>query len=231
MIGGMLKKHARVSWCNEVLTFDMLHYERAHGTIDGWTCDPGGVINRSRRRNPRGWYGCEFTTRNSAKLGMSLDSTVRLLQDLGFSKFIVLERRNHLRRFISSRSSMARGKLHLNKGEAAERKAVTLDPDCTGMSRDREPLLERLRVDCEEMEQLLALTAPLDSLHLVYEEDVLADPSVGYERVCRFLGVAPAAAEPGTVRTSPFPVAEMLENHEQVASILAGTDYEWMLDD
>lgn len=231
VLGGMLKKHAKVSWCNEVVTFDMLRYERAHETTDGWTCDPRKIIKRSRRRNPRGWYGCEITTRNAAKLGMSLESTVRLLRDMGFTKFIVLERHNHLRRYLSARSTMARGRLHLNKGESAERTKVTLDPDCTGMSRDREPLLDRLRLDCGEIEQLLSLTEPLDSLHLVYEDDVLADPSVGYARICRFLRVEPAATEPGTVRTSPFPVADMLENYEQVAALLAGTEFEWMLDD
>lgn len=230
VLGGMLGAHPRITWRSEVITYHRLAYERAHGSEAGWTCAPAALIRAHRRGHPWGWFGCEVTTRNARDLGLSLEATVDMLRRLGFRRFVVLERRNHLRRYLSSLVGEARGRLHLEAGRLAGATAVALDPESTGLSRDRLPLLEVLRRDTDEVARLLELTAPLERLHLVYEDDLRADPAVGYARVCRYLGEEPVAVAPATARTSPFPVADILSNYDEVAALLAGTPFEWMLE-
>ena len=67
-------------------------------------------------------------------------------------------------------------------------------------------------------------------LHLVYEEDVEDDPALAYRQVCDLIGVASESIESRLGRTGAAPLTSLLTNFDEIAELLTGTEYEWMLD-
>lgn len=230
VLGTMLGTHPEVTWRSEVLTFDRMRWESIGGTVADWPCRPWRLIDHKRWEMPQGWFGCEITHRNVSDLGLSMQEVIDTAAAKGFSRFIVLERRNHLRRYVSSRIGAARGKLHHNLGEAIEPIRAEIDTLQTGLSCQRSPLLERLQRDHDSMQEMLALTRPYGGLHLVYEDHVEQDPTVAYRMTCEHLGLAPERVEPALQRGNPQPIRELIKDCGPVERALRGTRFEWMLD-
>lgn len=228
VVGRMLGDHPDIAWAGEVLTQDMLRWARAHGTREGWTCDPEQLVRDRMQEAPWGWFGYEVTTHNMNRLGLSCDDAVAMLHAFGATRFVVQERRNHLRRYISSRIAAA-AKNWQNKAKKRTPSRIYLDPRDAGMDDESGPLLERLHADTASLQHMLRLTEPYDRLHLVYEDHVEQDPRVAYRMVCEHLGLTPQQVAPPLVRENPFPVRDMLLNYDEVAATLDGTPYEWML--
>jgi len=229
LLGNMLKEHPRITWRNELITFHRMHYERMHGSNIGWTCSPTKVINAARRNAPWGWFGCEVKPYNAYELGITLEEMVDQLKSMGFKRFIVLERRNLLRRYISVRMARASGKWHISDTSQRDNRSIKLDPESNERWGEKLSLLDVLRKDANENEQLLELARPFSPLHLIYEDHLQNDPSVGYGMVCEHLGEQPLEAQPNVVRTNPYPVSQLVSNYDEIAEVLAGTEFEWML--
>jgi hypothetical protein len=64
---------------------------------------------------------------------------------------------------------------------------------------------------------------------LTYEKDIQNDPVKAYQQVCDFLGIKSRNVTVELSRTNPFVANEMIENFDEVESVLNGTNYEWML--
>ena len=228
VVGTMLAEHPDVSWHGEVLSKDMRRWAHEHGTREGWVCDPAQVVKQHLRRVRRGWFVCEVTTHNMNRLHLDCEQVVEMLRELGVSRFIVQERRNHLRRYISSRIAAASKNWH-NEEEKQKPTRIYLDPDDAGMDDESGPLLERLRSDTAHLQEMLRATRKYDGLHLVYEDHVEQDPRVAYSMLCEHLDLPAHEIAPKLVKENPFPVKDMLENYDEVAETLRGTAYEWML--
>jgi hypothetical protein len=68
------------------------------------------------------------------------------------------------------------------------------------------------------------------ALHLVYEDHVESDPTVAYRLICDLIGVEPGKAEAQLGRTGDAPLTDLLSNFDEIADLLNGTEFEWMLD-
>ncbi len=113
-----------------------------------------------------------------------------------------------------------------------ELRSIVMPPDDAGMDDESGPLLQRLHDDEAHLEEMLRVTGagtPEGSIHVIYEDHVEQDPRVGYEMICRHVGVNPGSIPPRLKKGNPFPISSMLENYDEVAAILAGTKFEWML--
>jgi hypothetical protein len=78
-----------------------------------------------------------------------------------------------------------------------------------------------------------ALRAALDgrsTINLVYEDHVEGDPALAYGLICESIGIEPGAAEVRLERTGDAPLSALLSNFDEIAELLTGTEYEWMLD-
>jgi hypothetical protein len=224
----MLAEHPEINWRGEVLTQDMMRWANEYGTRDGWTCDPARVIKQQMRKAPWGWFGCEVTTHNLNRLRLDCEEVIETLRGLGVSRFIVQERRNHLRRYISSRVAAA-SKNWQNDKRKQRPTRIYLDPNDAGMDDESGPLLERLRRDTAHLQEMHRVTQPYKRLHIVYEDHVEQDPRVAYTMICEHLGLQPRQVNPSLIRGNPFPVKDMLENYDEVAEALRHTAFEWML--
>lgn len=61
-----------------------------------------------------------------------------------------------------------------------------------------------------------------------WDGNAIADPLTGYRAVLDFVGLDCHEAQVHFGKTNPFALRDMLENFDEVASALAGTEYEWM---
>jgi hypothetical protein len=163
-------------------------------------------------------------------INMPLEDYMRLLRRLGFAKFIVLHRKNYLRREISTLVGLKTGEWHSKKNkDTATRVRVRINSSVSGVGN--EPLLELFRSLDEAHDKLTGLLSPAEALLLSYEEDILEDPRIAYRKVCRFLGIDDASPTVKLKRTNPFSCEELVENFHEVKTVLKDTKYSWMLDD
>jgi len=137
--------------------------------------------------------------------------TLTRLLDAG-AKVIVLERRNQVERLRSDAQAHVTGRWEVHT-PPPRLPAVSLDPQLTlWWMRTAEAFHRQLReIDPERL------------LWLTYENFDISP-------VWPFLGVKdPGPLDPGTVRQEDRPLIETLTNHAEVAGLLAGTPYAWML--
>jgi len=149
---------------------------------------------------------------------------------LGFAYHIVLERRNYLRKVVSSAIAHETGAFHQGASEARTRRQITLDVENIRIDRDEKPLLEFLESYNSFFRSLRECLNGKRLLWITYEDDVFGDPRVGYEKICSFIGVEPlegAAVRYG--KTNPYPLNEIVSNFSDLEYVLKGTAYEWML--
>jgi hypothetical protein len=164
-------------------------------------------------------------------LGLGVEDFVGLVRASGYRRFIVLERRNYLKKIVSSGLAVARGRrYHYAAGEAIPEIKVTIDPDRVGILGKQAPMLEMFAYMDAQYARLRAALAGGDVLEQSYEEDIADGPLAAYAKVCAWLGIEAVAAEPDLRRTNPHLLREVIGNWDEVAAALAGTRYAWMLE-
>jgi hypothetical protein len=162
-------------------------------------------------------------------LGVDIDGFVNKMTQLGVGKFIILDRKNLLRRAISGVNLRESGVSHLKAGEVAQKKKKEFDVDSVPLGNLNVPLddfIQHVRAGYADARRA---TSGYPKLELTYEDDLMNDPTVGYKKCCEFIGVTPKGETARLERTNPYPLIETLSNPEQVAAKLRVTGDEWML--
>lgn len=221
VLANLLGQHPRLFWDGEI-------YEPNHRL---WTGE-GDAIRLLRRRMSlagRRIYGFEMKFFHARLVGMDFEDFFARLDDLGFTRFVVLRRRNTLRKVVSSVILHEKRGAHLRAGREAVLHRVRIDVDDVRIDRDGKPLLAYLEDYERSFERLDQLLAGRDALRLSYEDDLSADPREGYRKVCAYLGVEPRAAEIAYGKTNPFRLEEIVVNLDEVSQALRGTRFEWMV--
>jgi hypothetical protein len=162
-------------------------------------------------------------------INMDLEHYIAFLEELNFSSFIVLHRKNYLRRVISTLIATQTEIWHSNKTTASPKKVIVpIKSSDTGVLAA--PILELFHIMDESFNQLNKLLSSRDTLLLIYEDDILEDPGVAYRKVCKFIGVEDESPEIKLHRTNPFSYEDTVINLEEVRSTLLNSKYSWMLD-
>jgi hypothetical protein len=226
VLNRMMRQRADACWDSEIFR----DWPCKYGHIAWLARDPLALLRYRMHRRNAAAYGFEtiFTAHLGARgIDLDLDAYLAVLRGLGFGHFVVLERRNVLRQFASGRVARASGTWHSQAAADSPRRARVR------VASPRPGIVDlKGRID-ERQAQYRDLIARLGEdrhLHLVYEDDIEADPRVAYEKLCRFLGLEPRPVEVPLRRTTPFPLAEVIENWEEVRAHLTGTPHEWMLE-
>lgn len=229
VVTGMLDQHSTIDWSGE-----FFHPRRARR----WRCRFGETdpIRRLRMRmslarcNVFGFETKYLDGADLHRIRFDLEAYVDALLTLGFSHFVLLERRNLLRRFVSREVGRARGgKWHVTEYPGLTR--VELDPDSVVVKEVERTLLGWFdRIEKKRGALLEALGGEL-TLHLIYEDAVRDDPRQAYRAICEFIGLSTHSAEIRYERSNPFSLEKVLLNYGEVASALEDTPHEWMLRD
>jgi len=232
VLADLLAQHRRVFWDGEIYERMFRDWER-----DGFTlgdehipADPVDYLRRRLKRSGRKWYGFEVKFHHVRYTHYALDAYVQGLLDLGVSHFIVLERRNYLRKLISYYAWLRTGRTHHARGDEAKLTSVRLDVERVPMHLTHKPLLTFMADYRDSFARLRELLADRPMVDLSYEEDLSDDPCVGYRKVCELLELEPQEVAVRLSKTNPFALREMIENYDEVAAALRGTEFEWMLE-
>lgn len=194
--------------------------------------DPiGFVASRVPYGGLRAFYGFEAKFFHLRFNNLTLPAFLDAVQRLGFRYFVVLERRNSLRKVVSSVVAHGKRQFHVQSGQRVNLSRVVLDVNRVEIDSDSKPLLAYLEDYARNFEALRQLLAGHQMLWLTYEDDVLVNPLQAYNRCCDFFRLERGTPAVNLTRTNPFRLTEMLVNYDEVAAALAGTPFAWMLED
>lgn len=228
VLAGLLDQHSQIAWRGEIFEPRIRRAAARHG--DGFVIrrDPIKLALRAINSRRTAYSGIEVKPFHFEAFGISLAEFIEGMREAGVNRFVVLDRRNRLRKIVSSRVAARSGVWHVKAGAAHTMQRIRLPVEELRMDRRREPLKRLLEIYDAEFAEARRLLSP-DYLDLLYETDILEDPTRGYHRVVDFLGLAKEPVEIKLGRTNTSPLTEVLENYDEVAAHLAGTGYEWML--
>lgn len=230
VVAKMLRGHSGIVWDGELFEkFKKGNLPEQH-SVSG----PFDVL-RWRMRHARGRvYGFETKSHrlqhlSPTQLDLSTEVYVERLHALGFSRFILLRRKNYLRQAVSAGVGRADERRHIKKGEKAEVVRIKLDLERTILATGTIPLLQRFAEFDALYDTFDRLLTGDEVLRLTYEDHIEQNPRVAYEKICTFLGLPVEPADIKLRKTNPYPLSDILLNYDEVAALLRGTEHEWML--
>lgn len=218
VLAGQLAQHPEIFWDNELFWGSRL---RAYRALGEKRFKPLEIARLAPFKTLKNWYGYEIKAGDFERIGLEQEHFVNAVRAQGNSRFILLERRNILRWYISWQVLKQTRQPHFRVDEKVLQHKVTVDvQDLMRLSFRLKAFALRLREQLPG-EQLLQLS---------YEEHIEQDPGVAYQRVCRFLGLAEAPASVKLRRGNPFPLQELVSNYSQLRAELKATELAWMLE-
>jgi hypothetical protein len=241
VLAGLLRQNPHVFWDGEL--FDG-YWGRStiHAPQRSWTIRyrwkdsrffPDAPFGLIRSRMPlagfRRYYGFEAKFYHVTCNGQTLPSFVSQLEELGFTHFLVLERRHFLRKVVSSLIAEQTQQFHLAREQKPQATPVHVDPERLEVDGNCRPMLEYFEEWESQFLMLKALLRARSSLWLDYKEDILQQPLAAYRRCCEFLEISPYRASVRLARTNPFSLSELVSNWREVVAALAETRYKWMV--
>lgn len=231
VLGNLLGQHREIHWSSEI-------YANFPGRYPWWMgkSDAARELLRTSmhaRRMPIYGFELNFLPHHQMRrawMNVTLSDYVRLAKSLGVSKFIVLQRRNYLRRAISVETARQTRVWHsTEKLERPDR--VRIDTKSFVDGHLVHSLLESFALLKNSYAATLETLPDEGLLQLSYEEDILDDPTVAFRKVCELLRVEPGSPTVNLTRRNVFPMSEIVTNWDEVRSCLDGTEYAWMIEE
>ncbi|MGR3318946.1 MAG: hypothetical protein ACUZ8O_10765 [Candidatus Anammoxibacter sp.] len=162
------------------------------------------------------------------KINMSLEDYIRNLHELGFSHFIVIKRRNYLAKYTSRVVGLNSKNWHVKKSPQTPLK-VRLKVSDFNIQKGQMDLMQYFHKLDNLYDKLSYILDGYNSLELVYEDNILPDPLIAYNKICSFVGAKKCSAKVTMQRTNPFKLKDIIENFEEIETTLKDTKFEWML--
>lgn len=232
VLGRQLERHRKIRWAREI-------YEPYFKQADASPPypepialkEPLKIIETTSQASARNIFGMEIKPYHLRRIGITTTDFINALSSLGFKKFIVLDRRNKLRKIVSSIKAHQSGVFHLQTGSTPEFEKIHIDPAAIAIDRSTKPLLELIEEYEHDMAAINATLAGQDVLNLTYEDDIRDSPYEAYVNICDFLEIKPLSPKINLTKTTPFALRELISNHSEIKNALAGTPHEWMLEE
>jgi hypothetical protein len=225
----MLNQHPAVFWGGEIFENAMVNGRGQRGRE---FAKKRVEVRAGTRRAPI--FGFETKHLPSLHLGpacidLNLEEYLDLLDEMGFSKYIFLHRRNYLKLVVSASIGYQHNFWH-STDEPVEPRRVTVPVRDFKVGETQWPLVdffEELDARYAEAQTLLARRG---ALNLVYEDHILHDPKKAYDLSCAYLKIKGNGPRISLKRTNPFPEGQIIENQEEVRDALGGTRFAWMME-
>ena len=231
VLGDLLDQHQQVFWDQEI--YRSLE-DKAPLLPEGYNQALAGkaleLLRCRMGRVGKEFYGFETKFFQLRLTQADLEDYLTGLRQLGITHFIILERKNYLRKVVSSLVYHARKSSHQASSKRAHMTKVNMDVNDIRIDKDAKPLLEYLLDWKESFAALREYLKNDNVLSLTYESDISNSPVIAYERVCAFLAIPPRKVFVRYGKTNPFKLSEIIENFSQVEQYLSGTPFDWMLE-
>lgn len=237
LLGDLLDQHSQITWHGEIYrqlfqSWDSQGLDYHDPTL---TADPIDLVRSHLATTQTLIVGFEVKFFHLDRLNITIPHYFDRLVDLGFDRIIVLKRNNLLRKIVSSLVAQERRQYHQAANTPAVLTPITIDLAAISIDRQRPPLSLKQFIDRYE-EQFSQLNSYLQDqkqqlsyLELSYEDDIQNDPLISYRKSCKFLNIAPESPRITYGKTNPFPLRDIIQNYDQVASYLASTPHSWMV--
>jgi hypothetical protein len=233
VVGDLLNQHPLIKWDGEIYQriFQEREYEDQSLPPITDVDSVSYLVKRSYSVFSR-YYGFEVKFFHLRALGIALASYLDALDDrLPNLHFVVLERKNKLRMVVSTLAARATKTWHLRSNDSPPRNRLHINVDAVFVNRANSGLVDLLEEFARDFTELEGLLKERPSLHLTYEEDVKEDPQRAYKKICEHLDLPACRTTVGFSRTNPYPLPELIENFDEIKSVLCGSDFEWMLEE
>jgi hypothetical protein len=234
VLADMLGQTPTIHWDGEIYAFQYQAHEKLRGPFRVGAVEPHfDHLELLRRRVglfPGSIYGFEVKFFHLLHGRLPLERFLNFLNELGFDKFIILKRKNYLRKIISSLVARQTGAYHLPVGASAPRRRIVLNVRHLEMDRQSNSLVGFLQDYKDNFDKLDFLLSRHDVLNLTYEDDIEFDPLAAYRKTVDFLGVSRGIPIARFGKTTPYPIREIIMNYDEVRGHLSSTEFLWMLD-
>jgi hypothetical protein len=224
VLGDLLGRHPNIFWDGEIYVgyFQKWRKKRVLNGAQDFLDEAVQLLRRGMTHSPKPFYGFEVHSYHLQVANVTLQDYIERINDMGISHFIILVRKNILRKILSAIIAQKISQYHqgLQKEVALTRIDINI-----------KNLVERLQNQYKYYSMLEDLLKSRKVLRLTYEDDIQNDPLVGYKRICQFLDIEYIEARARLGRTNPFNLSDMILNFGEVERTLRGTPFEWMLYD
>ena len=236
VLADLMEQHRSIAWDGELLKPRRFHRQLGFPVRHLRPGSPARarallmiVRKRLAAADPATAYGFETKFFHLEREGVGVDQFLGLVRNEGVDRFVVLRRRNTLHTVVSGLLAARAGRHH-ETAPTPRPEPIVIDPDNIALDRTITPLvdlLDRWERNYADLEQRLSGDS---TLTLTFEDHVAEDPTIGYERLCEFLGVGVTPAEVRFSRTGSFPLDTLVANLDAVRRTLESTSYAWMVD-
>lgn len=222
VLADQMGQHPGLVWAGELLDHKRLRLGPATAL---------GLIEARLRAAGDRRFGLETKFYHLRRAGLGLEAFLERLDGLGFDRFLVVRRRNLLRKVVSSQVARASRRWHLPAGQRAVLQTVRIDPERVPIEGGHRPLLDIIERYLEDFRRLDGALGNRQRLDLVFEDDIRPDPGSACRRALDFLGLPPHPTEVRLAPTTPWPLGQIVENLDEVRACLAGSPHAWMAED
>jgi hypothetical protein len=227
VIADMLGQHPAIHWDGELFNYQlMLWRNNPRNRME----EAQVLVRRRMSLFDKPVYGFEILPTQLLAGQIDQRELLAVLDEFGVGHFVVLTRRNILRKIVSNLVARERGRWRLKAGESAPLTRIHIDTDNVQMATTQ-PLVTHIRETLVDYEALSASLGSRRCLHLVYERDVLPDPRCAYRKICGFLGIDDVELPVRHGQTTPHRLRQIIRNYTDVEQALSGTEFEWMLEE
>jgi hypothetical protein len=160
---------------------------------------------------------------------INLKEMLDILLSHGFNHFIILERKNYLKRMISHCVAQETKIYHIEKNSSAKLHQIYLNSQAIKVGTRIQSLLEWFEIFEQSYSELRFLTKNFPTLNLFYEEDVEKDVQKGYLKICSFFEIAPVNVQCPFIKTNPFSLSETLMNYHEIQELMNENNLQGML--
>jgi hypothetical protein len=227
VLADMLGQHPAIHWDGELFNYRVAPWRNKPRCRKA---EAMGLIERRMDLFDREFYGFEAVSTQLQAGQMDTGDFIASLSDLGIEHFVLLTRRNILRKIVSNLVARERGRWRLRAGEVAPLTQVYLDTDKLQLATTK-PLIDHIRATQADYHTLRRSIGSRRYLDLVYEDDVHEDPSRAYRKVCEFLAIEYRENAVRHGQSTPHLLRQVIRNYAEVAAVLDGTDLAWMLEE
>lgn len=227
VLADMLRQHPAMHWDGELFNYRLTPWREKPRNRKA---EAIGLVKQRMHLFERPFYGFEVLSTQLHAAQMEESEFIAELDGLGFQRFVLLTRRNILRKLVSNLVARERGRWHLSAGETATLEPVRVDTENLLMASVK-PLVAHIRDTFADYERLRVLLKDRSCLALVYEDDVQHDPHAGFRKICEFLEIESIDIPVRHARTTPHPLKQVIQNYDEVQTVLSNTEFAWMLEE
>ena len=228
VVADLLNQHSNIHWDGEF-------YPRKNKNFFKFIYkNPVKFLKIRMNQHINEFYGFEIKSSKKQlyakqqNINMPIENFIKEIERINFDHFVLLERKNYLKQFISFKFAK-RTKIHHIKKEAVKINTLYIKPENCLWFKEEKALIQHFEYLDDFYETTKNLIKNKKHLLLTYEDNILHDPTVAYEKVCDFLKIEYQNPKVNLKRTNPFPLKKVIENFSEVENYLKGSNYEWML--